>query len=152
VSISHIAHAFTSLLDRPAPPPGVDPHMQLPELLPDMESGPGERNAASGWGSGGDGDFASRSADSDLWPFLDDGGIGSAREGLELLEVLRRCAASVFACSRGGWKESRKGLLSRVHNPLLSSRVDFARARERVLSRRMHACRCEGPQSPAYEK
>jgi hypothetical protein len=70
--------------------------MQLPELLSDMDLGPGERSAASGWDSSGDGDFASRSADSDLWPFLDDGGIGSAREGLELLEVLRRCAASVF--------------------------------------------------------
>ena len=87
VSISHIAHAFTSLLDRPAPPAGVDPHRELPELLSDLDEGFGGRNSQSDWGSSGDGEFASRSADGDFWPFQDGVGIGSAREGLELLEV-----------------------------------------------------------------
>ena len=89
VSMSHIAHAYTALLRRPAPPSDVDPHLQLPDFAPDF---PNLSLGADGLRSGG---FA-EAADG-LWPAGGDileesGAIYSANEGLELLRELEEWA------------------------------------------------------------
>ena len=82
ITVSQFAHAYTAMLTCPAPPPGVDPHLVLPELEPDYDDMYG-----SGYGGGPmRGDFGLQRA------YSAESGIDSASDGLALLEELEMWA------------------------------------------------------------
>jgi hypothetical protein len=89
VSMSHIAHAYTALLSKPAPPPGVDPHLELPEIMQDFDSDFAERGAFGQFGSAAESVWASGPGDYDGGD-----GIASASDGLDLLRELEEWATS----------------------------------------------------------